>query len=95
MSSRSGKTIGFIEPMLCLAVVALPEGDDWIYEIKWDGYRAIATKDGSTCRLYSRNGKSFDRDFSVLLPELACLKCRSAILDGEVVALTKEGLPSF
>jgi bifunctional non-homologous end joining protein LigD len=95
MSVSRATSIAFIEPMLCLPVVALPEGDEWLYEVKWDGYRAIGTKDGSTCHLYSRNGKSFDRDFPDLLPELALLKCRSAVFDGEVVALTKDGLPSF
>jgi bifunctional non-homologous end joining protein LigD len=81
--------------MLCLEVAALPEGDEWLYELKWDGYRAIAAREPGGWHLYSRNGKSFDRDFADLLHELAQLKCKSAVLDGEVVAFSEEGKPSF
>src|SRR3954466_4487381 len=86
---------GFIEPMRCRLVPKLPSGDGWVYEIKWDGYRAIGVKDGSKCRLYSRNGKSFAADFPNLIEELKQLQCRSAVVDGEVVVLDEQGRPSF
>jgi bifunctional non-homologous end joining protein LigD len=87
--------VGFHAPMLCLQVASLPEGPDWLYEIKWDGYRAIGAKSGRSAHLYSRNGRSFDRDFAQLLPDLARLRCRSAVVDGEVVAWDEGGKPSF
>ena len=53
------KAPSFIEPMKALPVEKLPEGD-WLYEIKFDGYRALAFKDGKDVRLISRNQKAFD-----------------------------------
>ncbi|GAB3412959.1 DNA ligase D [Niabella aquatica] len=66
---------------------------DWIFEIKWDGYRAIA-ETRTTFRLYSRNGLSFSEKFS---PIAAALQTQphEMILDGEIVAYNKEGLPDF
>lgn len=67
---------------------------DWIFEIKWDGFRAIAeTGDGET-RLYSRNGNSFVNTYPVLVQALAKIKSK-AILDGEIVVLNEAGLPDF
>jgi ATP-dependent DNA ligase len=53
------KAAMFVEPMECLAVSKLPEGPQWLWELKWDGYRAEAVKN-STVKLYSRNHKSLD-----------------------------------
>ncbi len=66
----------------------------WIYEIKWDGYRAIAEINKRGYRLYSRNGLSFSEDYPAIYEELSKIK-KEAILDGEIVALDKEGKPSF
>jgi bifunctional non-homologous end joining protein LigD len=52
----------FIQPMECLSVSQLPKGSQWIWEIKLDGYRAVAVKSGAVT-LYSRNGKSLNRRF--------------------------------
>lgn len=67
---------------------------DWIYEIKWDGYRAIAEINGNNVKLYSRNGTSFNNSYPVIVDALAKMKI-NAVLDGEIVALDKNGLPSF
>jgi DNA ligase D-like protein (predicted ligase) len=84
----------FIEPMLLLRKETLPEGAEWTYEIKLDGYRAIAIKTGGQVQLRSRT----DNDFSVRYPSIAeALKAMpdNTVVDGEVVALDTEGKPSF
>ncbi|MCW3123971.1 MAG: ligD [Flavipsychrobacter sp.] len=67
---------------------------DWLYEIKWDGYRAIADINKKDLRLYSRNGLSFKEDYPTVYEELQKIK-KEAVLDGEIVALDSEGKPSF
>lgn len=84
-----------IEPMKACAAAEAPTGPDWLYEIKWDGVRAICFVENGGLRLVSRNGKAMDRQY----PELSVLPHQlaagNAILDGEVVALDEEGRPSF
>lgn len=69
-------------------------GKDWIYEIKWDGYRAIAEVKENAVKLYSRNGNSFYNSYPIIVEALSKMKM-NAVLDGEVVALDKKGTPSF
>jgi bifunctional non-homologous end joining protein LigD len=73
----------------------LPEGDDWSYEVKWDGYRAQAVKRGGTVVLASRNLKNITRQFPTVVAAVAGVHAKDAVLDGEVVALEPEGRPSF
>lgn len=87
-------TIKFVEPMKTRLVAATPEGD-WIYEIKLDGYRAIALKQGSQVRLLSRNEKDFGERFPEVTEALEQLKAKEAIIDGEIVALDAKGRSSF
>jgi ATP-dependent DNA ligase len=62
---KSVKTkIGFVEPMLSLAVAKLPEGAAWSYELKFDGYRTLGLRKGGRLQLLSRNGKDFTRRFA-------------------------------
>src|ERR1700748_2313203 len=77
---------GLVEPMECLPVAALPDGQGWFWELKLDGYRAIAVKSERTVRLYSRNGKPFDKNFSQIAEALDELADGTTV-DGEVVAL--------
>ncbi len=84
-----------IRPMLATLVDKPFDDDEWLFEIKWDGYRAVTFLDGRSLRLVSRN----QNDLTAAYPELheipASLKARSAILDGEIVALDDEGRSSF
>jgi bifunctional non-homologous end joining protein LigD len=84
-----------IHPMLAESVDKPFDGDDWLFEIKWDGYRAIAFLEDEKARLVSRN----QNDLTPRYPELKdmgqFIKAKQAILDGEVVALDDEGRASF
>ncbi len=84
----------FIEPMLLLRKEKLPEGRDWLYEIKLDGYRAIAIKTGGGIQLRSRNDNDFGVRYSGIVTRLASLPDET-VIDGEVVALDESGKPSF
>jgi bifunctional non-homologous end joining protein LigD len=92
VKTNAEKTPAFIEPMQALLVEKLPEGD-WLYEIKHDGYRALAFKDGKDVRLISRNNKAFD--YPQLVHALKLLLADHAILDGEIAALDEKGRSSF
>jgi ATP-dependent DNA ligase len=86
--------IGFIEPMLALAVTKLPEGPDWSYELKFDGYRAFGVKTEGKVRLLSRNGKDFTKRFVSIARALEALPDET-VIDGEIIAYDADGRPSF
>jgi len=71
------------------------EGYDWVYEMKWDGYRAIADCDGEAVRLVSRNGVDLTGDYPGVADALRALDLTDTVLDGELVAFGKNGAPSF
>jgi ATP-dependent DNA ligase len=79
-----------IEPQLARSRAALPVGDEWVYEPKYDGFRAIAFVDGEECTIQSRSGKPLSRYF----PELSFPPGRY-ILDGEIVIDDADGLQDF
>jgi bifunctional non-homologous end joining protein LigD len=85
----------FVEPMKCLPREAVPTGPDWLYELKFDGYRAQAIVRGGEALLLSRNRKALNGRFPDLAAEVAKLPVRDAVLDGEVVALDHDNRPSF
>src|SRR5690349_12407700 len=76
-------------------LVESPPPGAWIYEIKFDGFRAIALKQGKTVRLLSRNEKDLGAKFPSVVVALSKLPCDEAIIDGEIVALTHTGQSSF
>jgi DNA ligase D-like protein (predicted ligase) len=80
--------------MACLAVASLPAGPGWEYELKFDGYRAIAFKTRNRVRLLSRNGKDFAQRYPALVSALEPLP-NETVVDGEIVALDESGRPSF
>jgi bifunctional non-homologous end joining protein LigD len=85
----------FITPMAAQTVKALPEGPDWLYEPKLDGYRALLLKDETEVHLLSRN----EKDLTPMYPGLAAaglrLNAGQVVIDGEIVALAEDGRPSF
>src|ERR1700726_4450247 len=81
--------------MLATPSTELPEGPQWTYEVKWDGYRAVAVKDGSRVRLISRNQKDLTRDYPTVVAAIQTVRQSSLMLDGEIVALDGKGRPSF
>jgi len=84
-----------IHPMLAISTAKAFDNPDWLFEIKWDGYRAVAFIEDGRVRLVSRS----QNDLTAQFPELGSLpqfvKAERAILDGEIVALDEEGRPSF
>jgi bifunctional non-homologous end joining protein LigD len=84
----------FIAPMLLLPTAALPVGPAWSYELKLDGYRALAVKTEGKVRLRSRNDKDFNARYPGIVRGLANLR-DGTVLDGEVVALDEAGRPQF
>jgi len=85
---------GFVEPMDCLPVAKLAEGPQWLWEIKLDGYRAVAVKSGGAVTLYSRNKKILNKRFPYIVEPLRGLP-EGTVVDGEIVALDDDGRPVF
>src|SRR5213594_3363590 len=86
---------GFIAPCLPTKAGTLPSGGLWLHEIKHDGFRVIARKDGDRVRLYSRPGNDLTYRFPLIVETLARLRSRSCIIDGEAVACDDHGMPNF
>src|SRR5438876_11528613 len=84
----------FVEPMECLSVSKLPEGLEWLWEIKFDGYRALAVKSGTGVTLFWRRRKSLNRQFPYIVEALADLP-QGTVVAGEVVAIDESGRPDF
>lgn len=85
----------FVPPMKATPVEQLPGGDEWIYEVKWDGYRVQAIKAGGEVQLRSLKDRPLNSDFPSVRDAVAAVSAETAIIDGEVVAVNAEGKPSF
>lgn len=89
------ESASFIEPELASPAEAVPEGDDWLHEVKFDGYRLLVSLRAGDVEIRTRDG----RDWTARLPELAAaiaeLGAASATLDGELVALDERGVSDF
>ena len=90
----ANRRAGFVEPMLLLKAGALNEGANWVYELKFDGFRAIAFKTGGKVHLRSRNDKDFNGRYPTVVKALDAIPDET-VLDGEIVALDESGRPSF
>jgi bifunctional non-homologous end joining protein LigD len=93
--TRQAPMPSVIRPMLATAIEKPFDSDEWVFEIKWDGYRSVAFMDDGKLRLVSRN----DNDMTALYPEIGDLptyfRGKRLIVDGEVVAVDEQGRPSF
>jgi bifunctional non-homologous end joining protein LigD len=85
----------FIAPMKSRLVATPPTNGDWIYELKFDGIRAQAIKNGTKVKLISRNENDLTKKFEEVAAAVAALPCNECVIDGEVVALDDEGRSSF
>src|SRR5918994_1509461 len=84
----------FVEPMLLLRTDSLPDSEQWLYELKLDGYRAIAFKRDGVVHLRSRNDNDFSRRYPGVVKGLAKMP-DNTVIDGEVIAFDDDGRPSF
>ena len=92
---RTRNRPAFIQPMTARVVDKLPEGDAWIYEVKFDGYRALLIKDGDRVQILSRNDKDLTQTYPTVASAGRRLHAQQAVIDGEIVAVDATGRPSF
>lgn len=83
------------KPQLATLGTAVPQGEGWLHEMKFDGYRLLVFYEQGKLRLVTRNGNNWTRKFPKLGKELSKLPMETAILDGEVVSLDDKGLTNF
>jgi bifunctional non-homologous end joining protein LigD len=87
--------MSFISPQLLTAAREAPEGDGWLHEVKFDGYRLGAHVEGGRVRLYTRGGHDWTARLRPIEEAVAALDLRGGYLDGELVAIAADGLPDF
>jgi len=85
----------FVTPMAAHVVQQLPDSDEWIYEVKFDGYRALLLKNGGAVRIRSRNDKDLTSNYTAVAKAAGRLHATTAVVDGELVAVDATGRPSF
>src|SRR6516164_5016788 len=85
----------WIRPQLTRLVDAAPEGDGWLHEIKYDGYRIHARLDHGAVRLLTRTGLDWTHKYPSIAEAVASLDARQAYLDGELCGLGPDGITSF
>ncbi|MHC5113930.1 MAG: DNA ligase D [Planctomycetota bacterium] len=93
--ARAADCPDVLAPQLCTSVRRAPEGDDWLHEIKLDGYRLLARLHAGDVRLFTRNGHDWTERFPNVARALADVPLADAFLDGEVVVLDETGVSDF
>lgn len=93
--AAAGKPPKFRPPQLATLVDAVPTGNGWMHEIKFDGYRALIAAAGEDVRVYTRSGKDWSEKFGPLVAHFAALDLPSCLIDGEIIAYGKDGNPDF
>jgi bifunctional non-homologous end joining protein LigD len=89
------RPVGFIEPCLPTTAARPPSGPQWLHEIKHDGFRLMAWRDGERVRLFTRNGYDWRERYPLIVAAVAALKVRSCLIDGEAVCCDESGLAVF
>ena len=84
-----------IQPCLPKPAKEPPAGPDWLHEIKHDGFRILARRDGNSVRLYTRNGYNFADRFPRIVEAVKSLPVRSCFIDGEAIVVDANGLSAF
>ncbi|WP_423141448.1 DNA ligase D [Parablastomonas sp. CN1-191] len=91
----AGKPPAFVPLQLATLVDAVPAGNDWYHEIKFDGYRALIAAAGGDVRVYTRSGKDWSDKFAPLVAQFAALDLPPCLIDGEIIAYDAAGNPDF
>lgn len=95
MSNNVSPAGGLIEPCLPTQAKRVPEGNDWIFELKHDGYRLMVRKADDRVRVYTRRGADWTRRFPRIVSAVQKLRATSFLIDGEGIVYNKNGMPSF
>lgn len=95
VAKKSAKLPAFKSPQLATLTGSMPQGRDWVHEIKFDGYRGLAYIQDGNVSIYTRTGQDWTHKFRPLADKLAKLPVKTAILDGEILALNDKGASSF
>jgi bifunctional non-homologous end joining protein LigD len=95
MQKRRVLPAGFIEPCIPILAHKPPAGPQWVHEIKHDGYRLIARRDGERVRLFTRRGYDWTERFPAIATAAAKLRAKSFTLDGEAVICGPDGIAAF
>jgi len=94
-ASADAKMPAWREPQLATLVDSAPRGDEWLSEMKYDGYRTLIAVAGGKARIYTRSGQDWTARFPAIAESAAKLSCRSALIDGEIVAFDSRGRADF
>src|SRR5437762_1802498 len=93
--ARESNLPSFIPPQLATLVKEPPSGDQWLHELKFDGYRMLCRIDRGKVQFWSRNGKDWTAKFPGIAEVVKSLPVTSAIIDGEIVVVDAQGRSSF
>ena len=92
---RTTRPVGHIAPCLPSPAARPPSGDGWLHEIKHDGFRIMALRDGAGVRLITRHGNDFTARFPLAVAAVSALSARSFLIDGEAICTDENGLAVF
>jgi bifunctional non-homologous end joining protein LigD len=95
LRERTRPGLGIIEPCLPAPAERPPSGPGWLHEIKHDGFRVMARRDGAGIRLITRHGNDFTNRFPIIVAAVAALPARSFLIDGEAIVTNGDGLAVF
>ncbi len=85
----------FLSPMKAIHSKTIPHGKGWLYEVKYDGYRALIGKSNQKITLWSRNGKSFNTRYPSIIADAETVNAETFLIDGEIIAQDHKGIASF